>query len=130
MTGLIWLIQLVNYPLMSFVPEDRFIDYEHAHCRRITPVVLPLMICELATSGWLWLKPITSVEAELTIGAVMTGLLWASTFLIQVPLHKRLEKGFEHRTWRRLVLSNWIRTAFWSARSLLMSWVLWQIATR
>lgn len=129
MTGLIWLIQLVNYPLMSLVSEDDFAAYETAHCRRISPVVLPLMTCELVTSTWLCIRPLAGVRSELMLGGILVAMLWASTFLIQVPLHARLEKAFCHKSWKQLVLSNWIRTALWSARSLLMSWVLWQVAT-
>jgi len=128
MTGLIWLIQLVNYPLMSLVSEDHFVAYEAAHCRRISPVVLPLMTCELVTSGWFCIRPISGVDAELIAGGMLVVLLWASTFLVQVPLHARLEKGFCRKAWKRLVFSNWIRTALWSARSLLMAWVVWQVS--
>lgn len=128
MTGLIWLIQRVSYPLMSLVPEDHFVAYEAAHCRRISPVVLPLMVCELATSLWLSVRPIDVVRQELIAGGILTLLLWASTFLIQVPMHNRLEKGFHRETWKRLVLTNWIRTVLWSVRSVLMACVLWKVS--
>jgi hypothetical protein len=127
MTGLIWLIQVVTYPLMSLVPEDRFVDYEAAHRRNITPLVLPLMTCELLTSAWLSFVPIPTVRAELIGGGVLTVLLWLSTFLIQVPLHSRLAVGFIREDWRRLVMTNWIRTVLWTGRSLLMAWVVWRI---
>ncbi len=128
MTGLIWLIQQVNYPLMSHVPEDSFVAYEAAHCRRITPVVLPLMTCELLTSLWLCFRPVAEVQHELFIGGILTVLLWLSTFIIQVPMHSQLEKAFTRTVWRRLVLSNWIRTAIWSARSALMAWIVWNVS--
>jgi hypothetical protein len=130
MTGLIWLIQMVNYPLMSLVPPDDFPAYEASHCRRISPVVLPLMTGELVTSGWLTFRPIATVESELLVGAILTFLLWASTFLIQVPLHHQLEKAFNPQAWKRLVLTNWIRTTLWSARSILMGWIVWQVTVR
>jgi hypothetical protein len=130
MTGLIWLIQMVNYPLMSLVPPDDFPAYEASHCRRISPVVLPLMTGELVTSGWLTFRPIATVESELLVGAILTFLLWASTFLIQVPLHHQLEKAFNPQAWKRLVLTNWIRTTLWSVRSILMGWIVWQVTVR
>ena len=128
MTGLIWLIQQVSYPLMAMIPKDHFIAFEAGHCRRITPVVLPLMTCELATSAWLTFRPIAGLEPELIAGALLCLLLWASTFFIQVPLHQQLEKGFDQKIWTRLVRTNWIRTTLWSARSLLMAWILWQVS--
>lgn len=87
------------------------------------------MTCELATSTWLTFRPIAGLESVLIAGGLLCLLLWASTFLLQVPLHQQLEKGFHQKTWKRLVLTNWIRTAIWSARSLLMAWILWQVST-
>lgn len=131
MTGLIWLIQAVNYPLMSLVPEDHFVAYEAAHCRRISPVVLPLMTCELLTSLWLcWRPPTGNLRGLLLVGGGLTILLWLSTFLIQVPLHSQLEKAFSRTAWEQLVLTNWIRTVLWSARSGLMAWILWHISVQ
>ncbi len=126
MTGLIWLIQRVSYPLMGHVPADVFPAYEAFHCQRITAVVLPLMMIELVTSIWLAWKPIPGFEAILRTAAVLAVLLWVSTFVLQVPLHQKLEQAFDTTAWQRLVGSNWIRTALWTARSLLMGWVLYR----
>ena len=52
MTGLIWLIQVVQYPLMGSVGTEQFVSYEQQHCNRITPVVMPLMTVELLTALW------------------------------------------------------------------------------
>jgi hypothetical protein len=130
MTGLIWLIQQVSYPLLEMVPEDHFVAFENSHCRRITPVVLPLMTCELATSVWLAFRPIAGLETPLIGGGLLSVLLWASTFSLQVPLHRQLEKGFHPKVWKRLVRTNWIRTGLWSVRSVLMAWIIWQVATK
>jgi hypothetical protein len=129
MTGLIWLIQVVSYPLMSLVPQDHFVAYEAAHCRRISPVVLPLMTCELFTAIWLcWKPPMAEVRTLLLIGGGLTILLWFSTFFIQVPLHSQLEKAYSQTAWERLVQTNWIRTFLWSARSVVMARALWQLS--
>lgn len=126
MTGLIWLIQRVSYPLMGHVPPDAFPAYEAFHCQRITAVVLPLMTIELVTSLWLAVKPVPGFESTLRIAAVLCVLLWVSTFLLQVPLHQKLEQSFDTTAWQRLVGSNWIRTALWTTRSALMGWVLFR----
>jgi hypothetical protein len=41
---------------------------------------------------------------------------WLSTWRIQIPLHHRLAKGFDPEVHRRLVATNWGRTAAWSIR--------------
>ncbi|MFN9720369.1 MAG: hypothetical protein ACK58L_16855 [Planctomycetota bacterium] len=126
MTGLIWLIQRVSYPLMGHVPAEVFPAYEAFHCERITLVVLPLMTIELATSIWLAWKPIPGFETTLRSAAVLTLLLWVSTFFMQVPLHQQLEQAFDTTAWQRLVASNWIRTALWTSRSILIGWILYR----
>lgn len=45
--------------------------------------------------------------------------IWVSTFVVQVPLHGRLVRGFEISVHRRLVRTNWLRTAVWSVRGVL-----------
>ena len=124
MTGLIWLIQRVSYPLMGHVPPDAFPAYEMFHCQRISLVVLPLMMIELFSSLWLAWKPLPGFEMALRVGAVLVVLIWLSTFALQVPLHQKLEQSFDLASWQKLVSSNWIRTVLWTARSALMSWML------
>ena len=49
MTGLIWCVQLVHYPLFARVGEGTFSAYEQDHQRRITWIVMPVMLVELAS---------------------------------------------------------------------------------
>ena len=53
-------------------------------------------------------------------GLALVGLIWASTFLVQVPLHEVLARGFDAEAHSRLVASNWLRTFLWSARAVLV----------
>ena len=116
MVGVIWTVQRVHYPLMIHVPEASFPAFERAHQKRIGPVVMPLMLIELVTALALLA---TDVPRVLTIpGAIMVALIWLCTFLVQVPLHRRLEDARSQETITRLVRSNWIRTALWSARGI------------
>ena len=118
MTGLIWFVQLVHYPLMDKVGIEYFQTYEQAHTQRTSWVVAPQMVAELATGLWLWYHAWQIPWHWLNIG--LLALIWASTFLIQVPLHNRLTQGFEAAAHRRLVQSNWLRTIAWTLRSALL----------
>lgn len=129
MTGLIWLIQIVQYPLMSEVGEGAFVQYERAHCDRITPIVLPLMTAELLGAAFLVWRPVPGHSGMLVAAFAALLLIWASTFFLQVPLHNRLCQAFDAELHRQLVLTNWIRTVLWSARSAMMFWILWQRVT-
>ena len=52
------------------------------------------------------------------IGLLILGLIWVSTFAVQVPLHGKLAKGFDRAVWCRLVATNWLRTVAWTLRGI------------
>jgi hypothetical protein len=125
MAGVIWFVQVVHYPLFRGVGEDGFRAYEALHTRRTTWVVLPPMVAELALSIWLVLAAPAGAAAAAWTGAALVAALWIATFTVQVPCHARLSQGFDERSWRRLVRSNWLRTAMWTARAALAVTLLW-----
>jgi hypothetical protein len=58
-------------------------------------------------------------------GAGLVALLWGVTFLVSVPCHAVLSQGFDASAHARLVDTNWIRTAAWTARAALAGWMVW-----
>ncbi len=128
--GLIWLIQIVHYPLMGKVGSESFVDYERLHARWITPIVAVPMLIELACSVLIvaWRPP--SIPAWLAwSGLALVAVIWISTFALQVPLHSRLSQGFNAQAHSQLVDTNWIRTMAWSARAavaLAMIHLIWK----
>lgn len=117
LVGLIWTIQVVHYPLFESVGAERYVAYQAGHQWRITLVVLPLMLVELATVGLLvLLRPAGVSPALAWAGALLLALIWGSTFFLQVPQHSVLDRGFDAAAHRLLVSTNWIRTIAWSAR--------------
>jgi len=117
MTGVIVFVQVVHYPLMAGVGNEVYRMYQDAHMRRTTWVVLPGMGVELALAVGLVMTRLGTADAPLAFaGLALLGLIWLSTVGIQAPLHGRLASGFDAGLHRRLVRSNWIRTATWGAR--------------
>lgn len=113
MCGLAWFVQVVHYPLFGSVGGEAFPAYEREHVRRTTVVVAPLMVTEAATAALL----IVLEPSPLTVvGGVLVLLVWLSTALVQVPLHRRLERGFDGAAHDALVRTSWARTALWTAR--------------
>ncbi len=110
MTGLIWLIQLVQYPLMAAVGEAQFKAYHLGHSTRISFIVLPVMLGELATAALLYLRDGPAGGWCL----LLTLVCFASTAIWSVPCHQRLSQGFDARAHARLVSTNWIRTLAWT----------------
>lgn len=123
MTGLIWFVQVVHYPLFERVDDPAFAA---EHATRTTYVVAPLMVLELATGVALlraaW-RPGFITAAEAWAGAALVGAIWLSTALLQVPLHNRLQARHSLADARRLVATNWVRTVAWTLRTALV--LLW-----
>ena len=127
MTGMIWFIQVVHYPLLQCVGPSSFAAYEAAHVRATIRVAVSVMVVELGSGWallfWRWRPPGVSLS-QVIIGLVLLGVVWLSSMMLQVPQHAALERGFDPAAHRRLVTTNWIRTVVWSARSLLVLWMV------
>lgn len=127
MTGLIWFVQVVHYPLFEVVHRHAsgagFREYETSHANRTSFVVFPPMAVELITALAALLpglRPGFVSQSAAIASAVLVVLIWASTGLLQVPLHNRLASDASAETIRRLVRSNWIRTTLWTGRAVLL----------
>ncbi|MCS6773548.1 MAG: hypothetical protein NZ693_05470, partial [Thermoflexales bacterium] len=120
MTGVIWYVQVVHYPLFARVGQAAFPTYHALHSEWTTAVVGLPMLVELLASIWLLLdRPpgVTLLVAIVLFG--LTALIWGVTAFVSVPLHSQLSvRGFEPELIAQLVRTNWIRTLAWSARSV------------
>ncbi len=124
MTGLIWFVQGVHYPIFAFVPNDAFVDFENAHTQFTGYIVFPVMLIELGSAIALLFFSGNTISRKLRIwNLALVLIIWASTFLIQVPIHQSLSIGYSTEAQEMLVLSNWLRTALWTVRSSLF--VIW-----
>ena len=126
MCGLIWMVQVVHYPLFNKVGEELFRQYHAEHNVLISLVVVPAMLLELGTAAYLVLhRPDFVTMPQAGVGLALVLLAWAATFFLSVPAHSQLAGGFKLDAYTMLVQTNWIRTVAWSARSLL---VVWQVS--
>lgn len=125
--GLIWLVQGVLYPGFALVGADAFPAYHAAEVRRISWLVVPLMLAEgvlvLGTLVWARRLPLAWFASGLA------GAVWLSTALLQVPLHQRLsEVGLELATVDALVETNLVRVVAWALRLAVL--VVWLVRVR
>jgi hypothetical protein len=121
MTGVIWFVQVVHYPLMARVGTSSFPDYEAAHARLTGYVVIGPMLAELVCAVLLIFRPPGTIPRSLLVaGAALVVVIWLSTFLLQVPQHDKLHHAFSAQAHSRLVSTNWIRTIAWTIRSVLV----------
>ena len=125
LVGLIWMVQVVHYPLFDDVGEQDYVSYQKRHQSNITWIVGPMMLVELVTAIALIWYPIAGVDKSLVYtGIGLVVLIWLSTAFIQVPCHEKLVKGFDLAAYKWLVNSNWIRTLAWTARGGIVTWML------
>lgn len=130
LTGLIWTIQIVHYPLFTLIPDHSFTNYEKNHVRRIGYVVGPAMLVEVLLAILLVL-PGNSPPSGFIIPAYMAlaclVLIWLSTWFLQVPCHNLLDQSFDLPAIKRLVITNWIRTVLWTVRTTLAGYMLYLV---
>ena len=125
MTGLIWFVQIVHYPLFAGVGESGFPAYSRQHARRTGWVVAPFMLAELGAALLSLLGAFRpAFLPEKAALAFLLVVIWCSTALLQIPLHNRLAHGFHAPAARKLVTGNWLRTVCWTLRAFLLLWCL------
>ena len=125
MAGVIWMVQLVQYPGFLLVGAAEFPAFHAAHSQRITLVVGPLMAIEGLTALWILVARPSGVPPwAALLGLGLLGVALATTMFVSVPLHGRLTTAWDAEAIRRLVATNWIRTAAWTARGVLSLWML------
>ncbi len=109
---LIWLVQLVVYPSFTYYNEDQLKQWHKNYTAKITIIVLPMML------GQLFLYMYSALYSSATLDYLMAALVimtWVVTFVIAVPLHRKLDKmpnTVEVR--KKLIRTNWIRTCLWT----------------
>ena len=84
--GLIWTIQLVHYPSFGYVSHENFVAFERFHSQRISLLVIPLMLTELALAALLLVLSAYSYQYILCALAVLG--IWLSTFFSACPAIK------------------------------------------
>ena len=125
MAGVIWMVQLVQYPGFLDVGPADFPAFHAAHSQRITLIVGPLMALEGITALWILVARPSGVPPwAALLGLGLLGVAVLTTMFVSVPLHGRIASAWDAEAIRRLVTTNWIRTAAWTARGVLSLWML------
>ena len=128
MTGVIWFVQIVHYPLFIFADKERFPEFSKAHSNKAGYVVILPMLLELLTALMLiYIYPSSPFYKYYIAAFLLLVAVWISTFLIQVPVHKKLPGGYNRNSIKILVKYNWIRTVGWSLRTILLLYLVLQI---
>ena len=117
LAGLAWVVQLVVYPAFLVTGPTPVWPQVHAdHTRRTGLVVaLPWAVQGLTLAALLVRRPDDLPLALLLLTGVLAATTVAVTVVSSVPLHTRLAQGYDEALARRLIATNWLRTAAWTA---------------
>ena len=127
MTGVIWFVQWVHYPLLASVPVDRAVETAIQHQRSTGQVLaIPMAVEGFTTLGLLISRPEGVQVIWPWIGAVLLAVALGSTVILSVPLHAKMVANPTAEVGRRLVVTNWPRTIAWSARAVVCTVMLMQ----
>ena len=122
MSGMIWSMQILEYPLFALVGLKEFPAYHQRHNRGLPfMVILPSILAFLSAVALIFTRP---TRLPLWLSVVIAALdvfIILATVVREAPLHGRLDQeGYSAEVIRKLVLGNWIRTILWTANALLL----------
>lgn len=117
MTGIIWYVQIAHYPLLRQIRDIP--AYEKRYYPLASIVIIPIMAVEAITAiaitvGRVFIDPYWYASLGLL------GLVWLVTILIHIPAHQKLQQQRDESVIEQIIRYNWIRTFFWSLRSLIL----------
>ena len=121
-TGGIWFVQIVVYPLFGKVGPNEYIAYHRFYSSRIPlPVIVPGFASFLLPVVLVFLRP-DSVPLSLALANAACGMIGLYvTVVLEIPRHARLEKGGgkQEAVIRELIRYNWPRTLSITGSALL-----------
>ncbi len=113
--------QIINYPLFLEVNNENFSNYHYYYVRKISILVIPIMLAEFLIS----LALLFFIDSYLSlVTLIIIALIILSTFFIQVPIHNKIKSGSDFYLFRKLINTNWIRTLLWFAKCLIASYLI------
>ena len=118
MVGVIWVIQLVHYPSFHFIDKDIYDSFQKFHMNKISIIVIPVMILELATGFLLLIGNSKNILIIISFGILI--LIWGITGLFFSDAHGKLISGYNELIVNKLVSMNWIRTVLWTFKMILL----------
>jgi hypothetical protein len=128
LTGLIWFVQIVHYPIFLKISPPIFINFQAAHTSTTGSLVAPLMVVEIILSVVLLTISFDTQTQKIAVWTAfaLVLLIWIITFFVSVPIHNQLiTNGFDEHVIRKLINTNWIRTIAWTLRTGILTYLVY-----
>jgi hypothetical protein len=122
MTGMIWSMQVLEYPLFALVGPKEFPTYHRRHNGALPfLVIVPSLVAFVSALALIFTRP---ARLPLWATIVIAGLdliVIIVTALREAPLHAKLDReGASPLVVRQLVQGNWARTVVWTGNALFL----------
>ncbi len=114
---LAWMVQLIVYPGFAFYAPSDLKRWHGLYTKRISLLVMPLMLAQLLLHGMLllWQPDVVSIVSIALIAGI-----WGSTFMQAVPLHNQIADNPDTETIARMLTNaNLVRSIGWTMVFLL-----------
>lgn len=109
---LIWMVQLIAYPVFTYMKHESVQAWHSVYTRRISLIVMPFMAGQTVIYVLLLLK---SWSTLYLVQALLILLVWIHTFVVFVPFHAKISQNLvKSDVFRALIAKNWVRTIIWS----------------
>ena len=123
--GFQWTVRVLVYPQFARVPADGFAAYDRSHQRLVTRVVGPLVAGQgVTTLLLLALRPAGVPLLPVLAGAACLAAVLGITAFLAVPLHRRLDAGWDPAAHRRLLRVDGFRVVAATAGTACAVWAL------
>ncbi len=122
MTGMIWSMQVLEYPLFALVGPKEFPAYHRRHNRGLPVfVILPSLAAFASAVVLIFTRPARLPLWSSIVVAAIDLVVVVVTVAREAPLHGKLDReGYSETVIRQLVQGNWIRTILWTANGLFL----------
>lgn len=122
MSGMIWSMQILEYPLFALVGQQEFPAYHRRHNRGLPfLVILPSIGAFLSAVVLIFTRPARLSLWVSIVVAVLDVFIIVATVAREAPVHAQLDRdGYSPTLIRQLVQGNWIRTLLWSINAVIL----------
>ncbi|RVX41255.1 hypothetical protein EDD27_3751 [Nonomuraea polychroma] len=123
--GVIWLTQVVVYPVWALVGESEWSAYHEAHKRRLPGTAfIPHGLAILGALLLIVLRPLYVPGWAAWLAFAIEAVMLAATAAYWAPLQVRLSRRRDPRLLRLLLATHWIRVGLITVFGALLCWMV------
>ncbi len=122
MTGVNWLLQIVDYPLFLKCNNREFSEFNIFHSKNSVIVMLLPMLVDLIFSIIFIMNYSQAISGLMPyMNLFLTIAILYSAFFISYPIQEKLyQDGYSETEIKKHIRVNWIRTASWTLKLFIL----------